>query len=459
MLSHATTAACDNSSSSVATDDLSFCTECSTRKNKGKATESPWTDGTMTGTAASEDDATSRGGYSSEFAQSSDYSSESCGSSSSNTTWGPSDEEMRSASRNSAFTFGFVADEAVEGGSDAVYRRSGSLGGVRRSSKPPLRGARNGHDRHHQGASFPSAGLMQHVASASSSRNLRPNVEIVEVTAGGVSQSEEEETGKRSCSSGEDNRPHDGPEARQESGSGSETGSGSQTDKDLIPSSGPRSSPSELPNPSRRSFSTSEFSKAIVLLPSGGSLQLPGIDHHATSPADPLTGHHHEKFRRSRHRLPGPPTRRVGDIPLTLTAARNGANQAAVGTRTGAQQVRRDLMASPPRAIGTLKWPYVLYISMEPVPGITLDIWLKKRDHDGQLLLPGGSSVSRCADGLSSAEGSLSSSSSSSPSGADGALLALPLMLREEKAIFKQIVLGLLHCHSAGIIHRGKYGC
>ncbi len=79
------------------------------------------------------------------------------------------------------------------------------------------------------------------------------------------------------------------------------------------------------------------------------------------------------------------------------------------------------------------KWPYVLFISMEPVSGITLDMWLKRRLHR---MLPAPADRSGHESLASESRGWLGSM---------------------EHEIFRQIVLGLMHCHAAGVIHRGRH--
>jgi hypothetical protein len=75
------------------------------------------------------------------------------------------------------------------------------------------------------------------------------------------------------------------------------------------------------------------------------------------------------------------------------------------------------------------------FIHSQAVPGVTLDVWLKNRSHS---FLP----APPCHDGDVDAV----AAHHQGPVGLKGV----------EQNIFRQLVLGLLHCHSSGIIHRGE---
>ena len=163
-----------------------------------------------------------------------------------------------------------------------------------------------------------------------------------------------------------------------------------------------------------------------------------------------------------------PPPRRKsrGRAPMQPPDAEVAAG--AGGRKAGR---RRDVVRAGGGGTGTaVKWPYILYISMEAVPGVTLDVWLKKRAHT-MLPAPRAHSPAHMApsglDGPSATPytairggAACAPSANDGPAvgggGGGGGRLALCGM---ERAIFRQIVLGLLHCHSAGIIHRGECKC
>lgn len=150
---------------------------------------------------------------------------------------------------------------------------------------------------------------------------------------------------------------------------------------------------------------------------------------------------------------------------------------------------------------GGVRWPYALYIAMEPVAGVTLDVWLQNRARSFLAAPPAASTrVSAAASAplealaepaaaavhlwgpagtvfkgtaTKGAVGStthLASAARAAVTGGAGATLSgtgrRPAAAAAagsagglgplERDIFRQLALGLLHCHSAGIIHRGE---
>ncbi|GAX82089.1 hypothetical protein CEUSTIGMA_g9517.t1 [Chlamydomonas eustigma] len=115
------------------------------------------------------------------------------------------------------------------------------------------------------------------------------------------------------------------------------------------------------------------------------------------------------------------------------------------------------------RSRSKIKWPYILYISMEAVHGVTLDVWLKRRVVVQSSLLPQPGTVTGSSSSSSSNnKGTLSSSSNVASllseggvQAADASRIVLTGRLGGiEREIFRQLVTGLLHCHGAGVIHR-----
>lgn len=150
---------------------------------------------------------------------------------------------------------------------------------------------------------------------------------------------------------------------------------------------------------------------------------------------------------------------------------------------------------------GGVRWPYALYIAMEPVAGVTLDVWLQNRARSFlaappaaptrvsaaapappealaepaaaavHLRGPAGTALQgTAAEGAAGGAAHLASAARAAATGVAGATLLgtgpRPAAAAAagsagglgpvERDIFRQLALGLLHCHSAGIIHRGE---
>ena len=72
-------------------------------------------------------------------------------------------------------------------------------------------------------------------------------------------------------------------------------------------------------------------------------------------------------------------------------AAAVGHRRTSKGEKVSKGALQVVLGASSSTTSGSVKWPYLLYISMEPVAGVTLDVWLKQRVQSR--LLPAPSSI------------------------------------------------------------------
>jgi serine/threonine protein kinase len=103
-----------------------------------------------------------------------------------------------------------------------------------------------------------------------------------------------------------------------------------------------------------------------------------------------------------------------------------------------------------------IKWPYILYISMEAVPGVTLDVWMKHKVQSGLLPQPSNNNASRnWSSNVTTGSSDDALSDGNEHKGARNG--SVPGQLGGlEREIFRQLVTGLLHCHAAGVIHRGE---
>lgn len=91
--------------------------------------------------------------------------------------------------------------------------------------------------------------------------------------------------------------------------------------------------------------------------------------------------------------------------------------------------------------VGIRQWPYKLFISMEPVAGVTLDRWLLERAAERKRHR---ATAAKAGNGVGLSTDTMTTDTSSSS-------LCLGLV---EKDIFLQLVQGLMHVHQAGIMHR-----